>query len=635
MTALLRQLGLRVVLAACFAAPLCFQFTITPMAKASSWKHSAPVNGSWSTASNWDGGVPAAGDFTTVVHTDGVPRTVNYDYTGPPVTLQFLEISLTGGVSNATTTFFMPSNDLSVSHVNVGSSNGGSGTFIQTGGINLVRESIHLSYGSGSQGTYELSNLGSLIVIGDEFIGWSGRGTFMQSGGIHSIATGKSLIIGYNVGSFGDYDLSGGTLASSRQVVGHSGTGSFNQTGGTNTLNGSLSVPLVVGDRSGSIGIYNLAGDGYLNAFSQAIGVNGMGTFDHTGGTNVSSDVSLGTFSTGKGFYNLSESGSLIVNGFAIMSLGYIGSGTLNQTGGTLSMSASIGRAHLNIAEYPGSSGFYDLTGGSATINGGVTIGGYNTTPGGSGKLDVGGSGVLNISDSLLVLNSTGSIATLSGGTINAGAIDNQGTFTINRGTLTVGDVTLNSTSIIAIGLGGLSRGAQYGAIPASGNVSLGGSLIVSLNGFTPMAGNSFDILDWGSLAGTFSTVQLPSLSAGLMWNASQLYTAGILTVNLTGDYSGNGTVDAADYAVWRNTLGLSGVGLAADGNGNSTVDSADYEVWKAHFGQSITTASTRSNLVPEPATWIPLSSVIAMMALRRSPIRYAFDHVSNGVRRR
>ena len=45
----------------------------------------------------------------------------------------------------------------------------------------------------------------------------------------------------------------------------------------------------------------------------------------------------------------------------------------------------------------------------------------------------------------------------------------------------------------------------------------------------------------------------------------------------LAGDYNRSGTVDAADYAVWRRTLGQSGTELAADGNGNGFIDDADY----------------------------------------------------------
>ena len=55
----------------------------------------------------------------------------------------------------------------------------------------------------------------------------------------------------------------------------------------------------------------------------------------------------------------------------------------------------------------------------------------------------------------------------------------------------------------------------------------------------------------------------------------------------LLGDYNLNGTVDAADYVVWRHTLGAAGPGLAADGSGNNLVDSADYDIWKSRFGLS------------------------------------------------
>src|SRR4029079_8361325 len=55
----------------------------------------------------------------------------------------------------------------------------------------------------------------------------------------------------------------------------------------------------------------------------------------------------------------------------------------------------------------------------------------------------------------------------------------------------------------------------------------------------------------------------------------------------LPGDYNRNGTVDAADYVVWRNTLGTSRPNYSgADGNGNGVVDQNDHAIWRAHFGQ-------------------------------------------------
>jgi hypothetical protein len=59
----------------------------------------------------------------------------------------------------------------------------------------------------------------------------------------------------------------------------------------------------------------------------------------------------------------------------------------------------------------------------------------------------------------------------------------------------------------------------------------------------------------------------------------------------LLGDYNASGTVDAADYTIWRNTFGDVGAGLAADGNGNGQIDDGDYNVWKAHFGDTVGTS--------------------------------------------
>jgi len=62
------------------------------------------------------------------------------------------------------------------------------------------------------------------------------------------------------------------------------------------------------------------------------------------------------------------------------------------------------------------------------------------------------------------------------------------------------------------------------------------------------------------------------------------------------GDYNHNGTVDAADYPIWRDTLGIVDDGvdppedLRANGSNEGAslnkIDQADYDVWKAAFGQ-------------------------------------------------
>jgi hypothetical protein len=56
------------------------------------------------------------------------------------------------------------------------------------------------------------------------------------------------------------------------------------------------------------------------------------------------------------------------------------------------------------------------------------------------------------------------------------------------------------------------------------------------------------------------------------------------------GDYNDDGTANAADYTVWRNTLGQTGLALysGADGNGDGMITRADYDVWKQRYGETV-----------------------------------------------
>ncbi len=65
-----------------------------------------------------------------------------------------------------------------------------------------------------------------------------------------------------------------------------------------------------------------------------------------------------------------------------------------------------------------------------------------------------------------------------------------------------------------------------------AGNLTLAGAMdVLLIGGFDPGLGDSFDLLDWGSLSGVFDEVNLPGLSAGLDWNISSLYTTGAISV--------------------------------------------------------------------------------------------------------
>ena len=92
------------------------------------------------------------------------------------------------------------------------------------------------------------------------------------------------------------------------------------------------------------------------------------------------------------------------------------------------------------------------------------------------------------------------------------------------------GNGTFANGSTALFQLGGTTVG-QFDKLSLSGTLAAGGTLDVDLiNGFTPTAGNSFDLLDFTTATGTFA-LSLPALGGGLSWNTSQLLTTGTISV--------------------------------------------------------------------------------------------------------
>ena len=89
----------------------------------------------------------------------------------------------------------------------------------------------------------------------------SGSGFLNQSAGTVTTNPGWDLVVGHGGGSAGTYTLSGGALvANQSEFIGFSGMGTFNHSAGTNTINASAVGAFDLGGFAGATGTYNLSG---------------------------------------------------------------------------------------------------------------------------------------------------------------------------------------------------------------------------------------------------------------------------------------------------------------------------------------------------------------------------------------
>ena len=108
------------------------------------------------------------------------------------------------------------------------------------------------------------------------------------------------------------------------------------------------------------------------------------------------------------------------------------------------------------------------------------------------------------------------------------------------------------------------------------------------------------------------------SFAENVAINGDFIIEMDIDTPGLSGDYNDDGTVDAADYVVWRkfnNTM----TALPNDPNG-TPIDGDQYNTWRANFGDMAGSGSGASanTTVPEPTTLVTLMFAAAGWYCRR-----------------
>jgi len=168
------------------------------------------------------------------------------------------------------------------------------------------------------------------------------------------------------------------------------------------------------------------------------------------------------------------------------------------------------------------------------------------------------------------------------------------------------GDLLLGPLSTLEAELQSTVPGSGFDQVNVAGNATLTGTLDVQLiGGFTPTAGDMFEIITAASILGTFATESLPALTGSLEWFVNYSATSVELVSTFAGDFDFDGDVDGADFLEWQQGLG-------------TIYDATDLDAWEANYG-AVAPLSETSAAVPEPTTCaLALAALCLAMSRRR-----------------
>ena len=424
--------------------------------------------------------------------------------------------------------------------------------------------------------------------------------------------------------------------------IGQTGTTGVSTTG-TGSAGGDGTV--ILRDVTGVITVGGAADIGNANAIVQTTAV-GFGdlTIERAGSFGVAGDLNVGQTAgagqaTGTGVVTFLETPAVTIG--EDLDVGSTqgsaagpneGNGTIDVSDATLSVgfanalvpgSFNLGDATANPGETAHADGDSTLTRVNLDVAGRINVG---ELIGGSASATNAASGTLHAIDSSLTASHL-DVATNSGAT--AGTV--SGTLELESTLVSISrHIQFGSGAALVLHLAGTTRADglggpdQYSAIDADA-VSLTGELQVVLDGgFSPTAGDAFDILTATSpITTTFEVELLPDLDAGLSWNidySATLLQLQVLASFLQADFDEDGDVDGDDFLAWQGGFGTASGAThsVGDADADGDVDGDDFLLWQSQFGSA--DGSSGSAKVPEPSAILLLAVMaIAVGAWRTS----------------
>lgn len=228
-----------------------------------------------------------------------------------------------------------------------------------------------------------------------------------------------------------------------------------------------------------------------------------------------------------------------------------------------------------------------------------------------AGTLSMGPGGSFSFSGGTLMAEVVESDLTNSGGTIIPGQTSGM--------TQVLGNLDIQAGTL-QLGLMGSNAG-QYDQILVDGLLTAGGNLRVLLEDFIPELGESFDLLDFGSIIGEFN-YDLPSLPIGLQWDTSQIFNSGVLSVTAetSGDFDGDGDVDGDDFLTWQRGYPME-------------FTFVDREAWERTYGTTANVLAGSKASVPEPHSLNIF--LVALLSGFSQRVTSSFPGVSCGLSRK